>query len=141
MKKQRTLSIIKPDAMEKNVVGEIYSRFEKSGLKIVAAKIKQLSKNEVREFYAVHKERSFYAELVEFMSSRSVFIQVLEGNDAIKKNRDLMGSTDPQEAEAGTIRADIAENIAMNAVHGSDTEESAREEISFFFSRSELDSL
>ncbi|MBK2124566.1 nucleoside-diphosphate kinase [Fangia hongkongensis] len=138
MSKQRTLSIIKPDAVAKNVIGDIYARFEKAGLEIVAAKMKHLSEKEAGEFYAVHKERPFYADLVKFMISGPVMIQVLEGDNAISKNRELMGATNPKEAEPGTIRADFADSIDANAVHGSDAEETAKEEIAFFFSGAEL---
>ena len=130
---ERTLSIIKPDAVAKNVIGRIYSRFETNGLKIIAAKLAWLSPHEAGEFYAVHKERSFYAELVAFMSSGPVMIQVLEGEDAIAKNRELMGATDPKIAAPGTIRADFASSIDANAVHGSDGPETAKTEIAFFF--------
>jgi nucleoside-diphosphate kinase len=130
---ERTLSIIKPDAVAKNVIGKIYSRFEAGGLKIVAAKMAWLSPREAGQFYAVHKERPFFGELVEFMTSGPVMVQVLEGEDAIAKNRDLMGATDPKKAAPGTIRADFAESIDANAVHGSDGPETARTEIAFFF--------
>jgi len=130
---ERTLSIIKPDAVSKNVIGEILSRFEKAGLKIVAAQMKQLSQEEAEGFYAVHKERPFFKDLVDFMVSGPVMIQVLEGENEIAKNRDLMGATNPQEAAAGTIRADFADSIDANAVHGSDCEDTARQEITFFF--------
>lgn len=130
---ERTLSIIKPDAVAKNVIGQIYTRFENAGLKLVAAKMAWLSAQEAREFYAVHKERPFYADLVKFMTSGPVMIQVLEGENAIAKNRDLMGATDPKKAAAGTIRADFAESIDANAVHGSDAPETAQAEIAFFF--------
>lgn len=130
---ERTLSIIKPDAVAKNVIGKIYSRFETNGLKIIAAKLTCLSPREAGEFYAVHKERSFFAELVAFMSSGPVMIQVLEGENAIAKNRDLMGATDPKKAAPGTIRADFASSIDANAVHGSDGPDTARAEIAFFF--------
>jgi len=136
--KQRNLSIIKPDAVEKNVIGEIYSRFEKAGLKIVASKMKQLSKAEAEGFYAVHKERPFFSALVEFMISGPVMIQVLEGDNAIAKNRELMGATNSKEAEAGTIRADFADSIDANAVHGSDAPETAAQEITYFFSDIEI---
>ncbi|AJI52743.1 nucleoside-diphosphate kinase [Francisella noatunensis] len=138
MSKQRTLSIIKPDAVEKNIIGEIYRRFEKSGLKIVAAKMKHLSKAEAEGFYAVHKDRPFFSALVEFMISGPVMIQVLEGENAIAKNRELMGATNPKEAEAGTIRADFADSIDANAVHGSDAPETAAQEIKYFFSDIEI---
>ncbi len=130
---ERTLSIIKPDAVKKNVIGEIYSRFEKGGLKVVAARMKQLSRAEAEGFYAVHRERPFFGALVEFMISGPVMIQVLEGEGAIAKNRELMGATDPKKAEPGTIRADFAESIDANAVHGSDGEDTAKVEIAFFF--------
>ena len=130
---ERTLSIIKPDAVAKNVIGKIVSRFEAAGLKIVAARLVQLSRNEAEQFYAVHKERPFFKDLVEFMVSGPVFVQVLEGEDAIAKNRDLMGATDPKKAAAGTIRADFADSIDANAVHGSDGPETAKAEVAFFF--------
>ena len=130
---QRTLSIVKPDAVAKNVIGEIYSRFEKAGLKIIAAKMVHLSEQEAGKFYAVHKERPFFGELVEFMTSGPVMVQVLEGENAIAKNRELMGATDPKKADKGTIRADFAESIDANAVHGSDAPETAAVEIAFFF--------
>ena len=130
---QRTLSIIKPDAVAKNVIGEIYTRFEKAGLKIAAAKMVHLSQAEAQQFYAVHKERPFFKDLVDFMISGPVMIQVLEGDNAIAKNRELMGATNPKEAAAGTIRADFADSIDANAVHGSDAPETAAVEIAFFF--------
>ena len=130
---ERTLSIIKPDAVAKNVIGKIYSRFESNGLKIVAAQMRQLSKAEAEGFYAVHKERPFFADLVKFMTSGPVMIQVLEGEGAIAKNRELMGATDPKKAAPGTIRADFAESIDANAVHGSDAPETAAVEIAYFF--------
>ena len=130
---ERTLSIIKPDAVEKNVIGKIYARFEAAGLKVVAARMAQLSKAEAEAFYAVHKERPFFNDLVGFMVSGPVMIQVLEGEDAIIKNRDLMGATDPKKAAPGTIRADFADSIDANAVHGSDAPETAAQEIAFFF--------
>lgn len=130
---ERTLSIIKPDAVAKNVVGEIYSRFEKAGLKVVAAKMKHLSKQEAEGFYAVHRERPFYAALVDFMISGPVMIQALEGDNAVLKHRDLMGATNPKDAAAGTIRADFADSIDANAVHGSDSLENAAVEIAYFF--------
>lgn len=138
MSLQRTLSIIKPDAVKKNVIGQIYQRFEDGGLKIVAAKMKQLSQVEAEGFYAVHKERPFFADLVKFMISGPVMIQVLEGDDAIAKNREIMGATNPQEAAAGTIRADFADSIDANAVHGSDAPETAADEMAYFFSADEL---
>jgi nucleoside-diphosphate kinase len=130
---ERTLSIIKPDAVAKNVIGKIYSRFETNGLKIIASKMTWLSPQQAGEFYAVHKERPFYKDLVEFMTSGPVMIQALEGEDAIAKNRDLMGATDPKKAEPGTIRADFATSIDANAVHGSDAPDTAKVEIAFFF--------
>ena len=135
---ERTLSIIKPDAVAKNVIGEIYARFEKAGLKIVAAKQKQLSRAEAEGFYAVHRERPFFKALVEFMISGPVMIQVLEGDDAIAKNRELMGATNPKEAAPGTIRADFADSIDANAVHGSDAAETAQVEIAYFFAATEI---
>lgn len=130
---ERTLSIIKPDAVAKNVIGQIISRFEGAGLKIAAAKLVQLSRAEAEAFYAVHAARPFFKDLVDFMISGPVFVQVLEGEGAILKNRDLMGATDPKKAEAGTIRADFADSIDANAVHGSDAAETAAVEIAFFF--------
>jgi len=130
---ERTLSIIKPDAVAKNVIGKIYSRFEDNGLKIIAAKLAWLSPQEAGEFYAVHKERPFYKDLVSFMTSGPVMIQALEGENAIAKNRELMGATDPKKADPGTIRADFAESIDANAVHGSDGPDTAKVEIGFFF--------
>ena len=130
---ERTLSIIKPDAVAKNVIGQIVSRFEGAGLKVAAAKLVQLSRAEAEQFYAVHAARPFFKDLVDFMISGPVFVQVLEGEGAILKNRDLMGATDPKKAAAGTIRADFAESIDANAVHGSDAAETAQQEISFFF--------
>jgi nucleoside-diphosphate kinase len=130
---ERTLSIIKPDAVAKNVIGQIVARFEGAGLKVVAARLTQLSKAEAEAFYAVHKARPFFNDLVSFMISGPVFVQVLEGEGAILKNRDLMGATDPKKAEKGTIRADFADSIDANAVHGSDAPETAANEIAFFF--------
>jgi len=130
---ERTLSIIKPDAVAKNVIGKIVSRFEAAGLKIVAAKLIHLSRSEAEQFYAVHKERPFFKDLVDFMISGPVFVQALEGENAIAKNRDLMGATDPKKAAPGTIRADFADSIDANAVHGSDAPETAKVEIAFFF--------
>ncbi len=130
---QRTLSIIKPDAVAKNVIGQIYARFEAAGLKIVAAKMIHLSRAEAEAFYAVHRERPFFKDLVDFMISGPVMVQVLEGENAIQKNRDLMGATDPKKAEKGTIRADFADSIDANAVHGSDAPETAAVEVAFFF--------
>ena len=135
---ERTVSIIKPDAVGKNVIGKIYSRFEENGLRIVAAKMKHLSVREAQEFYAVHKERPFYDSLVAFMTSGPVMIQVLEGENAVAKNRELMGATNPAEAAPGTIRADFAESLSVNAVHGSDSLENAAIEIAYFFSQSEI---
>ncbi|MCF7520735.1 nucleoside-diphosphate kinase [Neisseria sp. ZJ106] len=135
---ERTISIVKPDAVAKNVIGKIYSRFEDNGLRIVAAKMKHLSKREAQDFYAVHKERPFFGELVEFMTSGPVMIQVLEGENAVAKNRELMGATNPAEAAAGTIRADFANSLGENAVHGSDSLENAAIEIAYFFSQSEI---
>lgn len=130
---QRTLSIIKPDAVAKNVIGQIYARFEAAGLKIAAAKLTHLSHLEAEAFYAVHKDRPFFKPLVEFMTSGPVMIQVLEGENAILRNRELMGATDPQKAAPGTIRADFADSIEANAVHGSDAAETAAFEVAFFF--------
>jgi nucleoside-diphosphate kinase len=130
---ERTLSIIKPDAVAKNVIGQIYARFEAAGLKIVAAKLVHLSRAEAEQFYAVHKARPFFKDLVDFMVSGPVMIQALEGEGAILKNRDLMGATDPKKAEKGTIRADFADSIDANAVHGSDSAENAAIEVAFFF--------
>ena len=138
---ERTLSIIKPDAVAKNVIGEIYTRFEKAGLKIIAAKMMRLSKEKAGEFYKVHSERPFYQELIGFMSSGPVIIQVLEGENAISKNRELMGATFPKDAKLGTIRADFCDpggNQGENAVHGSDASETAQVEIKFFFEPGEL---
>lgn len=135
---ERTLSIIKPDAVAKNVIGQIYSRFEGAGLKITAARMAQLSQSEAEGFYAVHSERPFFNDLVSFMTSGPVMIQVLEGENAIIRNRELMGATNPQEAEEGTIRADFASSIDANAVHGSDGPDTARQEIVYFFGESAL---
>ena len=133
MSVERTLSIIKPDAVAKNVIGQIYSRFENKGLKIVAARMLHLSRAEAEGFYAVHRQRPFFNDLVNFMVSGPVMVQVLEGESAIQKNRDLMGATDPKKATKGTIRADFADSIDANAVHGSDATESAAVEIAYFF--------
>jgi nucleoside-diphosphate kinase len=130
---ERTLSIIKPDAVAKNVIGEIYNRFEKAGLRIIAARMEHLSAEKAGEFYAVHKERPFYSDLVEFMTSGPVMVQVLEGDDAIAKNREVMGATNPADAAPGTIRADFAQTVDENAVHGSDGTDTASVEIEFFF--------
>lgn len=135
---QRTLSIIKPDAVKKGVIGKIVDRFESNGLRIAAAKKLQLSKEDAKNFYIVHKDRPFYLELVEFMTSGPVVVMVLEGDNAVAKNRELMGATDPKKAQKGTIRADFAESIDANAVHGSDSLENANIEISFFFSNREI---
>jgi nucleoside-diphosphate kinase len=135
---ERTLSIIKPDAVAKNVIGQIYARFEQAGLKVVAAKMKQLSRKEAEGFYAVHKERPFFNALVEFMISGPVMIQVLQGEGAIAKNRELMGATNPKDAAPGTIRADFADSIDANAVHGSDAAETAKVEIAYFFAETEV---
>ncbi|MBS4020584.1 nucleoside-diphosphate kinase [Azonexus hydrophilus] len=130
---ERTLSIIKPDAVKKNVIGQIYSRFEGAGLKVIAARMTWLSEQEAGQFYAVHKDRPFFKDLVSFMTSGPVMIQALEGENAIAKNRELMGATDPKKADKGTIRADFAESIDANAVHGSDAPETAAVEVAFFF--------
>lgn len=135
---ERTLSIIKPDAVAKNAIGQIVARFEQAGLKVIAARMQQLSRAEAEGFYAVHKERPFFKDLVEFMISGPVFVQVLEGESAIQKNRDLMGATDPKKAEPGTIRADFADSIDANAVHGSDAPETAAVEIAYFFPASQV---
>ncbi|RTL00809.1 MAG: nucleoside-diphosphate kinase [Proteobacteria bacterium] len=135
---ERTISIIKPDAVAKNLIGKIYARFEDAGLKVVAAKMRHLSVKEAEGFYAVHKERPFFNDLVAFMTSGPVMIQVLEGEDAVLKNRELMGATDPKKADAGTIRADFADSIDENAVHGSDSVENAAIEIAYFFATNEL---
>ncbi len=135
---ERTLSIIKPDAVAKNVIGKIYSRFESNGLKIVASRMIHLSRAEAEGFYAVHRERPFFKDLVEFMMSGPVMVQALEGENAVAKNRDLMGATDPKKADKGTIRADFAESIDANAVHGSDSLENARIEIAYFFPSMEV---
>lgn len=135
---ERTLSIIKPDAVAKNAIGEIYSRFEKGGLQIIAARMLHLTRKQAEEFYAVHKERPFYGELVDFMTSGPVVVQVLEGENAIARNRELMGDTNPEKAAPGTIRADFATTIDENAVHGSDGPETAKREIEFFFEDTEI---
>src|SRR5947207_14568598 len=137
---ERTLSIIKPDAVAKNVIGQIYARFEKAGLKVIAARMAHLSQKDAEGFYAVHKGRTFFYDLMKFMISAPVMIQVLEGDSAIAKNRDLMGATDPKRAAAGTIRADFAQSIDANAVHGSDGPETARTEIAYFFPTLEIHS-
>ena len=135
---ERTFSIIKPDAVAKNIIGKIYNRFESNGLRIVAAKMVQLSRQDAEGFYAEHKGRPFFPALIEFMTSGPVTVQVLEGEGAVLKNRELMGATNPQEADEGTIRADFAESIDANAVHGSDSPESAAREIAYFFAASEI---
>lgn len=135
---EQTLSILKPDAIAKNLIGEIYSRFEKAGLRIVAVKMLQLTKSEAEDFYGIHKERPFYKSLVSFMCSGPIMIQILEGNDAIKINREIMGATNPKDAEKGTIRADFADSIDENIVHGSDSSETAAQEIKFFFTVDEI---
>ncbi|GAA7312523.1 nucleoside-diphosphate kinase [Helicobacter pylori] len=136
--KQRTLSIIKPDALKKKVVGKIIDRFESNGLEVIAMKCLHLSVKDAENFYAIHRERSFFKDLIEFMVSGPVVVMVLEGEDAVAKNRDLMGATDPKLAQKGTIRADFAESIDANAVHGSDSLENARNEIAFFFAARDL---
>ena len=138
MPSERTLSIIKPDAVKKNVIGQIYARFESAGLRIVAARMTHLSRAEAEGFYAVHRERPFFKDLVDFMISGPVIVQVLEGENAIAKNRDLMGATDPKKAAKGTIRADFADSIDANAVHGSDGAETAKTEIGYFFPASQV---
>lgn len=135
---ERTLSIIKPDAVKKNAIGRILARFEAAGLKIVAARMMQLSRAEAEGFYAVHRERPFFRDLVEFMTSGPVLVQVLEGENAIARNRDLMGATDPKKAAPGTIRADFAQSIDANAVHGSDSPETAKTEVAYFFPACEI---
>jgi len=135
---ERTLSIIKPDAVGRNLIGSIFSRFEAAGLRIVAARMMHLSKEQAQAFYAVHRERPFYASLVEFMTSGPVMVQVLEGEGAIAHNRELMGATDPKKAAAGTIRADFASSVEANAVHGSDGPETAASEIAFFFAAMDI---
>src|SRR5229473_1583466 len=138
MAMQRTFSIIKPDAVAKNLIGAIYSRFEKAGLRVVAAKMLHLTRNQAEGFYAVHKARPFFKDLVDFMTSGPVMVQVLEGEDAIMKNREIMGATNPKEAAAGTIRADFARTIDENAVHGSDGPETAKVEVAYFFAEMEI---
>jgi nucleoside-diphosphate kinase len=135
---EKTLSIIKPDAVEKNIIGEIYNRFEKAGLKIVAAKMMILTPKQAEEFYIIHKDRPFYVDLVKFMSRGPIMVQVLEGDDAIAKNRAIMGATDPRNAELGTIRYDFAQSVDENAVHGSDGLNTAAQEIDFFFKSDEI---
>ena len=135
---ERTLSIVKPDAVGKNVIGQIYRRFEDAGLRIVAARMLHLSRTDAEAFYAVHNERPFYDDLVAFMTSGPVMVQVLEGEDAIRRNREVMGATNPADAETGTIRADFADNVEQNAVHGSDAAETAAREIAFFFDETQI---
>lgn len=135
---ERTFSIVKPDAVSKNHIGEIYARFEKNGLKIIASKMKHLTDQEAKGFYIEHKDRPFYGDLVSFMTSGPVVVQVLEGENAIAKHREIMGATNPQEADAGTIRADFAQTVDENAVHGSDSPESAQREIGYFFADTEI---
>ena len=135
---ERTLSIIKPDAVAKNLIGEIYARFEKAGLQVIAARMLHLTREQASEFYAVHRERAFYNDLVDFMTSGPVMVQVLEGENAIAKNREVMGATNPKEAAPGTIRADFADDVSENAVHGSDGPDTARTEIAFFFRDDEI---
>lgn len=135
---ERTLSIIKPDAVAKNVIGEIYARFEKAGLRVVAVKRTQLTQQQAEKFYGVHKDRPFFNDLVKFITSGPVMIQVLQGENAILKHRDIMGATDPKQAAPGTIRADFADSIDANAVHGSDALETAEQEIAFFFAQSDI---
>jgi len=135
---ERTLSIVKPDAVSKNVIGEIYTRFERAGLRIVAARMLHLSREQAEGFYAVHRERPFFKDLVEFMTSGPIMVQVLEGEDAVDRNRELMGATDPRQAAPGTIRADFASSIDANAVHGSDAHDTAAQEIGFFFGDDEI---
>ena len=138
---ERTLSIVKPDGVQKNVIGEVYRRFEQAGLKIIAARMKHMTPGEAEGFYAIHKERPFFKDLVKFMTSGPVMVSVLEGPNAVAKHREIMGATDPKKAEKGTIRADFAKSIDENAVHGSDAPETAKEEIAFFFSTAELAAL
>ena len=135
---ERTLSIIKPDAVAKNVIGQIYARFESAGLKVIAARMMQLSREDAGRFYAAHKDRPFFKDLVDFMVSGPVMVQVLEGDNAVVKNRELMGATDPKKADKGTIRADFADSIDANAVHGSDSADNAKIEIAFFFPESQI---
>ena len=135
---ERTLSIVKPDGVQKNVIGNVYSRFEKAGLRIVAARMTQLTQAQAEGFYAVHRERPFFKDLVRYMSSGPILVQVLEGENAVAKNRELMGATDPKKAEPGTIRADLATSIEENVVHGSDSADNARTEIAYFFAAADL---
>lgn len=135
---ERTLSIVKPDGVQKNLIGEVYRRFESAGLKIVAARMLQLTQAQAEGFYAVHRERPFFKDLVKYMSSGPVMVQVLEGENAVAKNRELMGATDPKKADKGTIRADLAASIEENVVHGSDSAENAKTEIAYFFAATDL---
>ena len=135
---ERTLSIVKPDGVQKNLIGDVYRRFEQAGLRIVAARMLRLSQNQAEGFYAVHRERPFFRDLVTYMVSGPVMVQILEGEGAVAKNRDIMGATDPKKAERGTIRADLATSIEQNVVHGSDSTENAAREIAFFFAETEL---
>ena len=135
---ERTLSIVKPDGVQKNLIGEVYRRFEQAGLKIIAARMMQLSQAQAEGFYAVHRERPFFKDLVKYMSSGPVIVQVLEGESAVAKNRELMGATDPKKADKGTIRADLASSIEENVVHGSDSADNAKIEIAYFFAASDL---
>lgn len=135
---ERTLSIVKPDGVQKNVIGNVYSRFEKAGLRIVAARMMQLTQTQAEGFYAVHRERAFFKDLVRYMSSGPVIVQVLEGENAVAKHRELMGATDPKKADKGTIRADLAASIEENVVHGSDSADNARTEIAYFFAAADL---
>lgn len=138
MATERTFSIVKPDGVQKNLIGEIYRRFESAGLRVIAAKMVMLRQDQAEQFYAVHKERPFFPDLVKYMTSGPVVVQVLEGEDAINKNRELMGATDPKQAAAGTIRADFADSIEENVVHGSDGPDTAAQEIAFFFAGAEI---
>lgn len=138
MAQERTLSIVKPDGVQKNLIGEVYRRFEQAGLRVVAARMMRLSQTDAEGFYAVHRERPFYKDLVRYMTSGPVMVQVLEGEGAVTRNRDIMGATDPKKAAKGTIRADLAESIEQNVVHGSDSAENAAREIAFFFSDTEI---
>ena len=138
MSVERTLSIVKPDGVEKNVIGEVYRRFVQAGLRIVAARMRQLTRAEAEGFYAVHRDRPFFADLVSYMTSGPVVVQVLEGEDAVAKNREIMGATDPKKADPGTIRADLATSIEQNVVHGSDSAENAAIEIAYFFAQTEI---
>jgi nucleoside-diphosphate kinase len=138
MSLERTLSIVKPDGVKKNVIGDVYHRFEKAGLRIVAARMMQLSKTQAEAFYGIHRERPFFKDLCAYMTSGPVMVQVLEGDNAVAKNRDIMGATDPKKAAPGTIRADLADSIEANVVHGSDSLENAAREVAFFFAETEL---